>query len=52
MTQFAIAPDNETLLAMYQFGYLSDARDLTGKAYTVTDRDGTVRTLRFADFGK
>ena len=47
-----ILPENETLLAMYQIGYLCDDSNLTGRAYSVTDRDGTVRNLRFCDFGK
>lgn len=47
-----ILPGNEELLAMYQIGYLCDESNLTGRAYLVTDRDGTARTLRFCDFGK
>ena len=47
-----ILPGNEELLAMYQIGYLCDDSNLTGRAYSVTDRDGTVRNLRFCDFGK
>lgn len=47
-----IVPGNEELLAMFQIGYLCDDSNLTGRAYAVTDRDGTVRNLRFCDFGK
>lgn len=47
-----ILPGNEELLAMYQIGYLCDDSNLTGRAYSVTDRDATVRNLRFCDFGK
>ena len=47
-----ILPGNEELLAMYQIGYLCDDSNLTGRAYSVTDRDGTARNLRFCDFGK
>lgn len=47
-----IMPSNEELLAMFQIGYLCDDSNLTGRAYSVTDRDGTVRNLRFCDFGK
>lgn len=47
-----ILPGNEELLAMYQIGYLCDDSNLTGRAYSVTDRDGTVRNLRFCDYGK
>jgi hypothetical protein len=47
-----LTPDNEELLAMQQIGYLCDDTNLTGRAYKVTDRDGTVRNLRFCDLGK
>ncbi len=47
-----LLPSNDPLLAMYQIGYLCEDSNLTGKAYAVTDRDGTVRQLRFCDFGK
>ncbi|MFN4183601.1 MAG: tetratricopeptide repeat protein [Hyphomonas sp.] len=52
MTQYTIEPDNDVKLAMYQIGYLCDESGLTGQSYTVTDRDGTTRRLRFCDFGK
>lgn len=52
MTQYSIEPDNDVKLAMYQIGYLCDESGLTGQSYTVTDRDGTTRKLRFCDFGK
>ena len=52
MTQYSIEPDNEVKLAMYQIGYLCDETGLTGQTYSVTDRDGTVRKLRFCDYGK
>jgi hypothetical protein len=47
-----ILPGNEELLAMYQIGYFCEDSNLTGRAYSVTDRDGTVRSLRFCDAGK
>ena len=47
-----LTPDNGTLLAMYQIGYLCEGSDLTGRAYDVTDIDGTARSLRFCDLGK
>jgi hypothetical protein len=47
-----ILPGNEELLAMYQIGYLCEDSNLTGRAYPVSDRDGTARNLRFCDFGK
>ncbi len=52
MTANDILPGNEELLAMYQIGYLCEDSNLTGRAYPVSDRDGTVRNLRFCDFGK
>lgn len=52
MTAYSIDPDNEAKLAMYQIGYLCDEAGLTGQTYTVTDRDGMNRNLRFCDFGK
>lgn len=47
-----LTPGNEPLLAMFQIGYLCEDPNLTGRAYEVTDRDGTARRLRFCDFGK
>lgn len=47
-----LTPDNQTLLAMYQIGYLCEGDDLTGRAYDVTEPDGTFHELRFCDFGK
>lgn len=52
MTQYDLQPDNEVKLAMYQIGYLCDESGLTGQSYTVQDRDGTSRQLRFCDYGK
>lgn len=52
MNAYSIEPDNEVKLAMFQIGYLCDESGLTGRSYTVTDRDGVVRTLRFCDYGK
>lgn len=52
MTQYTIEPDNEVTLAMFQIGYLCDETGLAGQSYRVTDRDGTVRNLRFCDMGK
>lgn len=52
MTAYDLTPDNEALLAMYQIGYLCVDSNLTGRAYDVTDRDGTVRKVRFCDLGK
>jgi len=52
LTSHALQPGNEPLLAMYQIGYLCEEPDITGPSYRVTDRDGTVRTLRFCEYGK
>lgn len=52
MTSYSLETDNEVKLAMYQIGYLCDEAGLTGQTYTVTDRDGTSRSLRFCDYGK
>lgn len=52
MTANDLVPDNEVLLAMYQIGYLCQEPGLTGRAYDVTNRDGTTVTVRFCDLGK
>ncbi|MFN7055213.1 hypothetical protein [Hyphomonas sp.] len=51
-TAHALQPGNEPLLAMYQIGYLCDEPNVTGPTYRVTDRDGTVRSVRVCEFGK
>ena len=45
-------PENGTLLAMYQIGYLCDEDGLTGRTYNATDTDGTALNLHFCDLGK
>ena len=45
-------PENGTLLAMYQIGYLCDDEGLTGRSYNATDTDGTALNLHFCDLGK
>ena len=45
-------PENGTLLAMYQIGYLCDDDGLTGRTYNATDTDGTALNLHFCDLGK
>ena len=47
-----LSPDNDALIAMYDIGYLCEGDELTGRAYDAVERDGTVRSLRFCDFGK
>jgi len=47
-----LTPDNDTLLAMYQIGYLCESDELTGRAYDVTEPDGTAHELHFCDLGK
>ncbi|MEL7108623.1 MAG: hypothetical protein AAGJ68_09565 [Pseudomonadota bacterium] len=48
----ALTPDNAYILDMYQIGYLCDSAELTGPSYSLTEPDGTDRTVRFCDFGK
>ncbi len=47
-----LTPDNDALVAMYQIGYLCEGDELTGRAYSLTEPDGTARSVRFCDFGK
>ena len=47
-----LTPDNQTLIAMYQIGYLCEGDELTGRSYDAVEPDGTEHTLRFCDFGK
>ena len=47
-----LTPDNEYLLDMYQIGYLCEGMDLSGPEYSVTEPDGTVRTVQFCGSGK
>ncbi|MBL4878401.1 MAG: hypothetical protein JKY78_05860 [Hyphomonas sp.] len=47
-----LTPDNETLIAMYQIGYLCEGDELTGRTYDAVEPDGTDHALRFCDFGK
>jgi hypothetical protein len=47
-----LTPDNETLIAMYQIGYLCEGDELTGRSYAAIEPDGTDHALRFCDFGK
>ena len=47
-----LTPDNETLIAMYQIGYLCEGDELTGRSYDAVEPDGTNHALRFCDFGK
>ncbi|MGH1422364.1 MAG: hypothetical protein ACRBEQ_11140 [Hyphomonas sp.] len=52
MIQHNLSPDNATLVAMYDIGYLCEGDGLTGRAYDMTEPDGTFHSLRFCDFGK
>lgn len=47
-----LTPGNETLIAMYQIGYLCEGDELTGRTYEAVEDDGTEHALRFCDFGK
>ena len=42
----------ETLLDLYQIGYLCEGDSYTGTAYDIVEPDGTARTVRFCDLGK
>lgn len=52
MIQHNLTPDNATLVAMYDIGYLCEGEELTGRAYDMTEPDGTFHSLRFCDSGK
>ncbi len=52
MIQADLTPDNETLIAMYQIGYLCEGDELTGRSYDAIETDGTTHELRFCDAGK
>ena len=52
MLSRSLTPDNAYLLDMYQVGYLCDDAELTGPSYDLTSPDGSVRTVRFCEFGK
>lgn len=52
MLSSGLRPDNNSLIAMYQIGYLCSGDDQTGPSYNAVEPDGTPRELRFCDFGK
>lgn len=52
MIQADLTPDNDTLVAMYQIGYLCEGDELSGRSYDAVEADGTPRELQFCDFGK
>lgn len=52
MIMHNLTPDNATLVAMYDIGYLCEGEELTGRSYDMTEPDGTFHSLRFCDFGK
>ena len=47
-----LSPENGYVVDMFQMGYLCDDESLTGPGYDMTEPDGTVRTVRFCEFGK
>ena len=47
-----LLPANDALIAMYDIGYLCEGDELTGRAYSAVEQDGTPRSLHFCDFGK
>lgn len=52
LRQGGITAEPDTLLAMYQIGYLCDGDEYAGQAYDIVEPDGTARTVRFCDTGK
>ncbi|MEM9938013.1 MAG: hypothetical protein AAF768_04145 [Pseudomonadota bacterium] len=40
------------LVDMFQIGYLCDDPELTGPTYDLVEPDGTMRSVRFCEFGK
>lgn len=52
MLERNLTPENAYVLDMYQIGYLCDDDTLTGPAYDLTEPDGTMRVVRFCEFGK
>ncbi len=47
-----LQPENAYLVDLYQMGYLCDDPNLTGPSYDLTEPDGTMRLVRFCEFGK
>ncbi|MEM6534714.1 MAG: hypothetical protein AAGA24_04615 [Pseudomonadota bacterium] len=47
-----LTPENEYILDLYQMGYLCDDPTITGPSYDMAEPDGTVRRVRFCEFGK
>jgi len=47
-----LTPDNAYLVDLYQMGVLCEGDELSGRAYSATEPDGTERSLQFCDFGK
>lgn len=47
-----LTPENEYILDLYQMGHLCDDPTITGPNYDMTEPDGTVRNVRFCEFGK
>lgn len=48
----SLKPDNGYIVDMFQMGYLCEDTNLTGPGYDMTEPDGTVRLVRFCEFGK
>lgn len=47
-----LTPDAEYIVDFFQIGYLCDDAELTGPSYDMIEPDGTMRTVRFCEFGK
>lgn len=52
LRQGSVTAEPDTLLAMYQIGYLCDGDEYAGQAFDIVEPDGTARTVRFCDTGK
>ena len=52
LRQGGVTAEPDTLLAMYQIGYLCEGEAYTGEAFNITEPDGTPRVVYFCDTGK
>jgi tetratricopeptide (TPR) repeat protein len=50
--QWNLTPNNDAVVALYQIGYLCEGDTLTGRSFSLTEPDGTMRSVRFCDAGK
>jgi tetratricopeptide (TPR) repeat protein len=52
LRQGGVNAEPDTLLAMFQIGYLCEGDEFAGQEFSITEPDGTPRTVRFCDTGK